>query len=68
MMSIIQVVDPKEKKGGRPKVPDVPQRPREAGAATAEAGTAPAVRWPLRSAQDLLCPLPAGRAGLTAAA
>jgi suppressor of ftsI len=69
MMAIVQVVDPKERKRSRPNVRDLPERPRaaEAGAA-APAAPAPAVRWPLRSAQDLLCPLPAGRTGLTAAA
>jgi FtsP/CotA-like multicopper oxidase with cupredoxin domain len=63
MMSIVQVVEPKKKKAGRPNVPDLPERPR-----AATAGAAPAARWPLRSAQDLLCPLPAVRADRTATA
>ena len=62
MMAIVEVVEPKKKKGGR-SVRDLPERPR-----AAESGAAPAARWPLRSAQDLLCPLPAVRAGLTATA
>ena len=60
MMSIVEVVvEPKKKKGGR-SVPDIRERPR-----AAESGAAPAARWPLRSAQDLLCPLPSVRADLT---
>jgi FtsP/CotA-like multicopper oxidase with cupredoxin domain len=55
MMAVVEVVAPKKNARRRPGVPDLPDRPPPATTASST------TRWPLRTAQDLLCPLPAAR-------
>jgi suppressor of ftsI len=58
MMALVEVVDPD--KGAKKKQPAAPAA-APAPAATRRRASAAAAGWPLRSARDLLCPLPAGR-------